>query len=156
MKAVLRWWTIAIPFLVVIQVALIGVGAFHATHTIDDKFGDKVPAACDSACGKSLNDSIGNWFGPHVAFGYLLVLFVLLFAVASLVSRDRRQMKIGGITAALFVVQVLLAWLGDGVPALGWLHPLNALLILGFTGRNAYVAWSERRAGQVAPAAVTA
>ena len=60
-------------------------------------------------------------------------------------------MKIGGIVAALFVVQVLLAWLGDGVPALGWLHPLNALLILGFTGRNAYRAWQER-----APAAASA
>jgi hypothetical protein len=144
MKALLRWWTIVIPFLVVVQVTLVGVGAFHATHTIDDKFGDTVPPACDSACGKALNDSIGNWFGPHVAFGYLLVVFILLYAVVSLVSRDRRQMKIGGITAGLFVLQVVLAWLGDGVAALGWLHPLNALVILGFTGRNAYEAWRER------------
>ena len=156
MKAVHRWWTIVIPFLVVVQITLVGVGAFHATHTIDDKFGDKPVPPCDPACGKSLNDSIGNWFGPHVAFGYLLVLFVLLYAVFSLATRDRQLMKIGGITVGLFVLQVLLAWLGDGIPALGWLHPLNALAILAFTGRNAAVAWRGREAIEAAPAAVPA
>jgi hypothetical protein len=144
MKTVHRWWTIALPFAVVVQITLVGVGAFHATHTIDDKFGDTVPPACSSDCGKALNDSVGNWFGPHVAFGYLLVLFALLYGLFSLATRDRRLMKMGGIVAGLFIVQVVLAWLGDGVPALGWLHPLNALLILGFTGRNAYRAWHER------------
>ena len=155
MKAVLRWWTIVLPFLVVVQVTLVGVGAFHATHTIDDKFGDKVPPDCASSCGKALNDSIGNWFGPHVAFGYILFLIAVLYGIVSLFG-DRRQKKIGGITAGLFVVQVLLAWLGDGIPALGWLHPLNALLILGFTGRNAYLAWHERESTEVAPAAAVA
>ena len=151
MKTVHRWWTIALPFAVVVQITLVGVGAFHATHTIDDKFGDTVPPSCSSDCGKALNDSIGNWFGPHVAFGYLLVLMALLYGLFSLATRDRRLMKMGGIVAGLFVLQVLLAWLGDGVPALGWLHPLNALLILGYTGRNAYRAWHER-----APAAASA
>ena len=155
MKAVLRWWTMILPALVVVQIMLIGVGAFHATHTIEDKFGDKVPPDCASSCGKALNDSIGNWFGPHVAFGYILFLIALLYGIVSLFG-DRRQKKIGGITAGLFVVQVLLAWLGDGIPALRWLHPLNALLILGFTGRNAYLAWHEREATEVAPATAVA
>jgi hypothetical protein len=156
MKTVLRWWTIVLPALVVVQITLVGVGAFHATHTIDDKFGDNVPPDCASSCGKTLNDSIGNWFGPHVAFGYILFLIALLYAVASLFSRDRRQMKIGGITAALFAVQVLLAWLGDGIPALGGLHPLNALLILGFTGRNGFLAWHARQESTAVPATATA
>jgi hypothetical protein len=155
-KTVHRWWTIVIPFAVVVQITLVGVGAFYATHTIDDKFGDKVPPACSSQCGKSLNDSVGNWFGPHIAFGYLLVLLALLYFVFSLATRDRRLMKIGGITAGLFVIQVLLAWLGDGIPALGWLHPLNALLILGFTGKNAYEAWNARGAVAAVPATATA
>ena len=155
MKSVLRWWTIVLPFLVVVQITLVGVGAFHATHTIDDKFGDKVPPDCASSCGKALNDSIGNWFGPHIAFGYILFLIAVLYGIVSLFG-DRRQKKIGGITAGLFVVQVLLAWLGDGIPALGWLHPLNALLILGFTGRNGYLAWHEREAMEDAPATAAA
>jgi hypothetical membrane protein len=156
MKAVHRWWTIVIPFLVVVQITLVGVGAFHATHTIDDKFGGKTVPACDPSCGKALNDGIGNWFGPHIAFGYLLVLSVLLYAVFSLATRDRQLMKIGGIAALLFVVQVLLAWLGDGIPALGWLHPLNALAILAFTGRNAAMAWRGREAVEAVPAAASA
>jgi len=40
MKSVLRWWTIVLPALVVVQITLVGVGAFHAMHTIDDKFGE--------------------------------------------------------------------------------------------------------------------
>src|SRR5262249_48943903 len=103
------------------------------------------------------SDSIESWFGPHVAFGYLLVLSVIAYAVFSLFTRDRGLMKIGGITVALFILQVLLAWLGDGVPALGWLRPLNALLILGYTGRNAYEAWQERAVGvEPSPAAAPA
>ncbi len=156
MKTVHRWWTIAIPFLVVVQITLVGVGAFHATHATDDKFGDKLPPACDPSCGKSFNDGVESWFGPHVAVGYLLVLAAILYAVFSLATRDKRLMKIGGIVAVLFVVQVVLAWLGDGVPALGWLHPLNALLILGFTGRNAYLAWREREAVKAVSAPATA
>jgi hypothetical protein len=157
MRTVQRWWTIVIPFLVVVQITLVGVGAFHATHKTDDMFGGKTVAACDPACGKAFNDSVGSWFGPHVAFGYLLVLSIILYAVVSLLTRDRRLMKMGGITVGLFILQVLLAWLGDGIPALGWLHPLNALLILGYTGRNAYEAWQERAARvEAAPATVPA
>ena len=156
MRAVHRWWTIVIPFLVVVQITLVGVGAFHGSTAVDDKFGKKVVPTCDPSCGKAFKDSYENWFAPHVTFGYLLVLSVILYAVFSLFTRDRRLMKIGGITVGLFILQVLLAWLGDGVPALGWLHPLNALVILAFTGRNAYAAWLERETEQGAPAAVPA
>jgi hypothetical protein len=156
MKTVHRWWTIVIPIAVVVQIALVGVGAFHASTSVDDKFGDKVPAACDSACGKAFDKSFENWFDPHVAFGYILVLSVLLYLLFSLATRDRRLMKMGGIAAGLFVVQVLLAYLAYGVNALVWLHPLNALLILGFTGRNAYRAWQEGTAIEAAPAPASA
>ena len=156
MKTVHRWWTIVIPIAVVVQITLVGLGAFHAASATDDKFGGKVVPPCDSACGKSFADGVESWFGAHIAFGYLLILFALLFGLFSLATRERRLMKIGGITAGLFIVQLLLAWLGDGVNALGWLHPLNALLILGFTGRNAYEAWQERTAIEAAPAPVSA
>jgi len=146
MKAAFRWWTIVLPFLVVVQITLVGVGAFHGSTAVDNTFGDKVVPPCDSSCGKAFKDSYENWFGPHIAFGYLLVLIGLLYGLLSLATRDRQLMKVGGITAGLFVVQLLLAYLAYGVNALGWLHPLNALIILGWTGRNAYVAWHERQA----------
>ena len=157
MRTVFRWWTIVIPFLVVVQITLVGVGAFHGSTSVDDKFGDKVVPTCDPACGKAFKDSFENWFAPHIAFGYLLVLSALLYGVFSLATRDRRSMKIGGITAGLFILQLFLAYLAYGVNALGWLHPLNALIILGFTGRNAVLAWRERQAVEAAvPAAVPA
>ena len=42
----------------------------------------------------------------------------------------------------LFLLQVLvLAPIGGAVPALGWLHPINALAIFGMTGYLAHWAW---------------
>jgi hypothetical membrane protein len=138
MKAAFRWWTIVWPFLVVVQITLVGVGAFHAANVVDDK--------------KSISkDGFESWFGPHAALGTILVGLAILYLLFSLATRDRRLMKIGGITGGLFVVQMLLAWLGGGVPALGWLHPLNALVILGFTGRNAHAAWQERTVVDAVP-----
>ena len=67
MRAIHRWWTIVIPFLVVVQITLVGVGAFHSATSVDDRFGSKVVPACDPACGKSFNESFNNWFEPHVA-----------------------------------------------------------------------------------------
>jgi hypothetical membrane protein len=139
-KTAFRWWTIVWPVLVVVQITLVGVGAFHAAKVLDD----------DKALSK---DSFENWFAPHAAFGSILVLLAILYGLFSLGTRDRRLMKIGGITAGLFILQMLLAWLGGGIPALGWLHPLNALVILGYTGRNSYAAWRERTAVETAPAA---
>ena len=153
MKAAFRWWTIVIPFLVVIQITLVGVGAFHGSTSVSDKFDHRVIPTCDPACGKAFKDSYENWFGPHVTFGYLLVLSVILYGLFSLATRDMRLMKIAWITVPLFIVQVLLAYLAYGVNALGWLHPLNALIILAWTGRNAAMAWRVRKAPGVAPAA---
>src|SRR5262245_37602447 len=79
MKAAFRWWTIVLPFLVVVQITLVGVGAFHGSTAVDNTFGDKVVPPCDSSCGKAFKDSYENWFGPHIAFGYLLVLIGLLY-----------------------------------------------------------------------------
>jgi O-antigen ligase len=140
MKAVHRWWTIVWPFLVVVQISLVGVGAFHAAKVVDDN-------------GSIAKKSFENWFDPHAGFGTLLVLLAIVYAIFSGATRERRLVKVGVITGVMFIVQMLLAWLGGGVPALGWLHPLNALLILGFTGRNAYEAWQEREALKTGEAA---
>jgi hypothetical protein len=142
-KAAHRWWTIVWPFLVVIQISLAGVGAFHAAKVVED----------DKSIGK---DSFESWFGPHAGLGSILIALAILYGLFSLATRDRRLMKIGGITAGLFIVQMLLAWLGGGVPALGWLHPLNALVILGYTGRNAMEAWRERELVEAVPATAPA
>ncbi|MBA2476432.1 MAG: hypothetical protein H0V40_10815, partial [Actinobacteria bacterium] len=45
----------------------------------------------------------------------------------------------------LLVIQVLLAWFAYEVPAIGFLHPVNALLIVGLSGLLAAKAWRTER-----------
>jgi hypothetical protein len=156
MRTAFRWWTIVIPFLVVVQITLVGVGAFHGSSIVSDRFDHTVVPTCNPTCGKAFKNSYENWFAPHVSFGYLLVLSIILYGLFSFATRDRRLMKIAWITVALAIVQVLLAYLAYAVNVLGFLHPLNALILLAWTGRNAARAWQERKAPAVAPAAAAA
>jgi hypothetical protein len=123
---------------VVAQIGLAGVGAFHAVSKNDD--------------GPLAKEKAGDWFGPHAAVGYLLVLISLLLLVIALAARDGRLRRGAGLLFGLMVVQVLLAGLGDSVWALGFLHPINALAIFGLSGMLAAAEW---RPGHGRPAEVT-
>jgi len=105
---------------VVAQIGLAGVGAFHTVSKNDD--------------GPLAQDKAGDWFGAHAAVGYLLVLLSLLILIIALAARDGRLRRGAGLLFGLMIVQVLLAWLGGGVWALGFLHPINALAIFGLSG----------------------
>jgi hypothetical protein len=112
---------------VVAQIGLAGVGAFHTVS----KNGD----------GPLAKDKAGDWFGAHAAVGYLLVLLSLLILIIALAARDGRLRRGAGLLFGLMIVQVLLAWLGGGVWALGFLHPINALAIFGLSGMLAAAEW---------------
>ena len=138
MSAVYRFWASLMALAVVVQIGLAGVGAFHAAKESDDH--------------KTItDDTFGSWFGPHVALGYLLVPAALVLALLSLVARGGR-IKWSLIALGLFVAQVLLAWLAYGVPVLGFLHPINALLILGTLGRIAHGEWRRPSQPPASPA----
>ena len=122
---------------VVVQVGLAGVAAFHTVHENDD--------------GAIAKDKAGDWFGPHAGVGYLLVLVSLLILIVALASRDGQLRRASGVLFGLMVVQVLLAWLGGSVWALGFLHPINALAIFAFSGMLAAKEW--RRSPRTAEAA---
>ena len=112
---------------VVAQIGLAGVGAFHTVSKNDD--------------GPLAQDKAGDWFGAHAAVGYLLVLVSLLILIIALAARDGRLRRGAGLLFGLMIVQVLLAWLGGGVWALGFLHPINALAIFGLSGMLAAAEW---------------
>ena len=138
MSAVYRFWASLMALAVVVQIGLAGVGAFHAAKESDDH--------------KTItDDTFGSWFDPHVALGYLLVPAALVLVLLSLVARGGR-IKWSLIAFALFIAQVLLAWLAFGVPALGFLHPINALLILGTLGKIAHGEWRRPSQPPAAPA----
>ena len=48
---------------------------------------------------------------------------------------------------ALVFVQILLARIGEGTPAVGALHPINAFIILGLVGTLAGGQWREKKMG---------
>jgi hypothetical protein len=120
---------------VIAQIGLAGIGAFHTVSKNDD--------------GPLAKEKAGDWFGPHAAVGYLLVLLSLLLLLVALAARDGRLRRGAALLFGLMIVQVLLAWLGGGVWALGFLHPINALAIFAFSGMLAASEWrpAAKRSG---------
>jgi len=123
---------------VVVQITFVGLGGFHAAKQTDKH-------------GSISEDSFGSWFGPHIALGYLLVPAALILVIlAAVAARDR--LKLSLLALGLFVLEVILAWLAYSVPALGWIHPLNALAILGLMGSLAMREWRPAHTSAPPPA----
>lgn len=131
MRAVYRYWSLLVVLAVVVQVGFAGYGAFAVVGDVDDK-------------GSVDEDMLEDAFGAHVGFGYLVVLIGLILLVLALVARHR--IKHSAILAGLLIVQVPLAWIGGGAAGVGFLHPVNALLIFGLSGFIAVTEWRARPA----------
>jgi hypothetical protein len=132
--AAYRIWAGLTSLAVIVQIGLAGVGAFHAAHKAEDN--------------EATKKTVEDWFGPHISVGYILgpvIIVLLILAIASRRSATaggHSRVKWAAILLGLWVVQVLLAWIGGvGNGALGFLHPINALLIAGIAGVNAQRAW---------------
>ena len=140
MSMVYKFWAAIVSVGVVIQVGFAGYGAFYVAHTIDNN----EPKAITE---KGFEDG----FGAHAGFGYLVVLAgILLLVIAAIGRQGGPRIKRTGLLAGLFVLQVILAWVGFGVPAVGALHPINALLIVGLSFMITIDAWGWRH-GAPAP-----
>lgn len=133
MQVVYRWWTGLVALAVVLQVAFAGYGAFYVAEKTD---GDGVVN----------EDTFMDGFGLHAGFGYLVVLLMLiLLVIAALARVGKKTLGRVAILFGLGILQVLLAWFGFEVPAIGAFHPLNALLIVGLSGMLAHAAWRGDR-----------
>jgi hypothetical protein len=128
MTTVYRWWSWLVALAVVVQVGLAGYGAFYVANKVDEGTVDE--------------DKFEDGFGAHIGFGYLVVLTGLILLVIALIARPGRQ-RVWRVVilAGLLILQVLLAWFGFEVPAIGALHPVNALVIFGLSVWNAWEAW---------------
>jgi hypothetical protein len=139
LRTVYRCWSWLVFAAVVLQVGFAGYGAFYAASKVDDN---------------PINeDKFNDGFGLHTGFGYLIILLGLILLVLALAGRVRgRQLKLTGLLAGLFIVQLLLAWFGYEAPVIGFFHPVNALIIFALTG---YLASTEWRAAALRPAPAT-
>jgi multisubunit Na+/H+ antiporter MnhG subunit len=90
----------------VLQFFLAGLGAF--------KFGDEE----------------SNAYDIHQGIGSLLTLVALILLILAFVGR-KHAVQASVVLFVLMLVQNVLAWAGTDAPAVGGLHPINGLLILG-------------------------
>jgi len=129
MKSVYRVLAGLVAVGVVLQAMFIALGWFTAIKDVDD--GLVIDKNYDGNIGHTLHGQTGMMIIPIVA---LLLLIVSFFAKVQ-----------GGIKWALYVVglvalQITLAFLSFGAPAVGALHGLNAFALFavaGFASRRA-------------------
>jgi hypothetical protein len=139
-RAIYRFWVSLMTIAVVVQIGFAGRGAFDAADKADKKTLDE--------------DSFSNSFDPHAALGTLIVIAGLVLLLFSLGARGGRRIKFAAAVFVLLVAQLLLGWNGQSAPwILGFLHPINAFVILGFLGSIAYREWKVERMALREPAA---
>lgn len=134
LRTVYRFWVSILAAAVVVQVALAGYGAFHAVKKVSDSSIDE--------------NTFEDGFGAHSALGYLIFLGVILAVILALLARPGKRTVLLTVGAlVLMIVQIVLAWVGGEVPAVGALHPVNALIIVGLLGSLAVGEWRARKMG---------
>lgn len=134
LRTIFRWWLLIMFVAVIVQVGFAGIGAFDVA--------DKATA------GATLDeDSFYDSFTLHAALGSLILLGGLLLLILALVARVGRQRVLhsAGIFV-LLVVQLVLGWTGQELPELlGFLHPVNALVIIAALGMLMQREWTQVR-----------
>ena len=137
MATVYRWWAAILTLAVVVQIGFAGYGAFNAAEKIEDN---------DSISKKAFED---GW-DPHTGFGYIVFLGAVLLLILALVSRLGRRGVLWALAVPLLVaLQIVLAWIGESVGQLGFLHPINAFVILGVLGSLTGRLWRARTGAPV-------
>jgi len=142
LRTLYRYWMSLLALAVVVQIGLAGYGAFNAAEKVSDS---------------PINeDMFEDGFSAHGILGSLIGLGVLLAVIIALLARPgKRTVWLTVLAFGLMILQFVLAGIGSDVPAIGALHPINALVILGLLGSIAAGEWRASKAGmssQAAPA----
>ncbi|MEU4393634.1 hypothetical protein [Kribbella sp. NPDC023855] len=137
MRAAYRVVASLIALAVVLQVASIAMAGFTIAGDAED--------------GATIGADYSN-FGQsyHSMGGMAIALLALVFLIVSFLTDVPRGRMLAGIVVGLVVLQILLAVVSFGLPALGLLHGINGLAIAGVAGT------ASRRAATVAQPATSA
>jgi hypothetical protein len=130
-------WAMVLFAAIIVQIGLAGYGAFYAANKLEDE-------------GSTINDdTFMDGFGLHAGVGYLVILGGLIFMIIGLIAGiGRWRLGRHGLLFLLLFIQLWLAWIGFEVPfPVGFLHPINALLIATIAGWTAWDEYQLRRAG---------
>lgn len=132
LRTIHRYWLALLTLAIVVQVGAAGYGAFYAADKSDP--------------GPMTTKQFDHGFSLHAGLGYFIFLggiVLLLLALGARLGKRGVLRNLG--VPVLLMVQILLAWIGFGTPAVGVLHPINAFLILWLVGSLAYEAWKGTR-----------
>jgi len=118
---------------VVLQASFIALGWFGTINEVDDGLVfDKAYLESDDG------GNIGHILHWLVGMNVMPLLGLILFVVAFF-AKIPGGVKWAGFTFLAIIVQVTLAFVAFGVPAVGALHGINAFVVLGlglYTGRR--------------------
>jgi hypothetical protein len=123
---------------VVVQVALAGYGAFNTVEKSDDN-------------GTVTKDAVENAWNAHAVVGTIVVALMVVLVLVAAIGRLPWLRWAGGLVL-LGILQMLLAWLGASVSALGFLHAVNALAIYAAVAMLAHNVWRRGDSAATAPA----
>jgi hypothetical protein len=139
LRAIYRYWLTLLFAAVVAQIAGAAYGAFYAAQKLGDQTGpDEQKLISEKA--------FDHGFGFHTGFGYLIFLGAVVLLLLALVARvGKRQTLLTLVVPLLVVLQIVLAWISEGVHGVGILHGLNALVIFAFTGWLTGQQWRAAR-----------
>lgn len=140
-RSVFRWCTAVLVVAILAQIGFAGYGAFNAIHK--------------AANAPITKKAIENGFDIHGALGTLIVVAMLVLLIVAATGRvGATKLKWSAVLAVLGIVQYVLGAASTSVPVLGFLHALNALVILGIAAYLVHQTWTrtEDRAS-AAPAA---
>lgn len=119
-------WIIAIE--IVVQAAMIAYAVFGESAFVDG--GGVVDKALVESQTADFEGVIG--FPIHGINGQIVIpLLGLVLLVVAFFAKIERGVALAAATFGLIVLQVLLGMFGHGLPLLGLLHGLNALLLFG-------------------------
>ena len=77
MRTVYWVWSMILFASIIVQIGLAGYGAFYAANKLDDE-------------GSTIDDQVfEDGFGLHAAWGYLVILFGLIFMIIGLIAGHR-------------------------------------------------------------------
>jgi hypothetical protein len=133
-RAAYRYATVVVFLGVLAQIGAAGYGAFYTANKLQDK-GDTLS-----------HEGFDHGWDFHSGFGYVVVIATIVLLLIAFAARlGKPRIYVPAALAIAGIVQVLLAWLGESVPGLGFLHPLDALIIFSLSGAAAHVAWRDQR-----------
>ena len=109
---------------VLVQAGSVAFGWFKTLNDLDSGALKSVGKNFEGNVGHAIHGVDGQVVIPVIG----LILLIVSFVAAKSVPQGRQW---AGIVFGLIVLQVVLAFIGFGVPVIGALHGINALFVLG-------------------------